>query len=55
MTDQHPQEGEARTPLLQRIFDNPFLLLIAGLLTMVAFYTAWGLWEVLSLPPAPLP
>jgi hypothetical protein len=42
-------------PLGQRLFDNPFLLLIAGILVMVVFYTAWGLWEVLSLQPAPLP
>lgn len=44
-----------KPPLGQRIFDNWFLLLLAGILVMGVFYTAWGLWEVLSLPPAPLP
>ncbi len=44
-----------RPPLGQRIYDNVFLLLVAGLLVMGVFYTAWGLWEVLSLPQAPLP
>jgi hypothetical protein len=42
-------------PIGQRLFDNVFLLLAAGLLVMVLVYTGWGLVEVLSLPPAPLP
>ncbi|MDH5642556.1 MAG: hypothetical protein OEY63_00015 [Gemmatimonadota bacterium] len=43
------------TPLGQRLYDNPFILLAAGLVVMVVFYTLWGLWEVLNLPDAPLP
>ena len=42
-------------PLGQRLFDNWPLLLVAGILVMVLFYTGWGLWEVWSLTPAPLP
>ena len=42
-------------PLGQRLFDRPFLLLAAGIVIMVLFYTGWGLWEILSLQPAPLP
>ena len=42
-------------PLGQRLFDRPFLLLLLGLLVMFGFYTAWGLFEVLTLPEAPLP
>jgi hypothetical protein len=42
-------------PLGQRLFDNVFLLLGAGLLVMFLFYTGWGLWEILSLPDGPLP
>ncbi len=42
-------------PLGQRLFDRPFLLLLAGLLVMFVFYTGWGLFEILSLTPAPLP
>ncbi len=44
-----------RVPLGQRVFDNPFILLVAGILVMVVFYTLWGLWEVINLPPATLP
>ena len=42
-------------PLGQRLFDNVFLLLVAGLVIMLVLYTGWGLWEILSLPPADLP
>jgi hypothetical protein len=46
---------EAPIPLGQRLFDRPFLLLVAGIAVMLAFYTLWGLYEILSLKPAPLP
>jgi hypothetical protein len=49
-----PAEQE-EIPLGQRLFDNWVLLLVAGLVVMIVFYTAWGMWEVLSLTPSPLP
>ena len=58
MTDQSPTglvAGAEEIPLGQRLFDRPFLLLAAGILIMVVFYTSWGLWEIMSLDPAPLP
>jgi hypothetical protein len=42
-------------PIGQRLFDNMYLLLAAGLVVMLVLYTAWGLWEIRSLPPATLP
>jgi hypothetical protein len=51
-----PGEGAPEAiPLGQRLFDSPFLLLIVGIVVMVVFYTGWGLWEIASLTPAPLP
>jgi hypothetical protein len=44
-----------RIPLGQRLFDNMFLLLAAGLLIMLLLYTGWGLWEIASLPSGRLP
>lgn len=44
-----------RPPLGQRLFDNVFLLLVAGIVVMVVVFTGWGLWEILTLPPATLP
>lgn len=42
-------------PLGQRLFDSPFLLLVLGIVVMAICFTGWGLWEVMSLPSAPLP
>lgn len=42
-------------PLGQRLFDNVFLLLVAGIVVMAVLFTGWGLWEILTLPPATLP
>jgi hypothetical protein len=48
-------DPEERPPLGQRLYDRPFLLLIVGILIMAVFFTGWGLLEITSLPPAPLP
>jgi hypothetical protein len=50
-----PLPPDEDVPLGQRLFDNPWLLLVAGIVVMVVLYTGWGLWEILSLTPAPLP
>lgn len=44
-----------KVPLPQRILDNPFLLLAAGLIVMFGFYTFWGLMEIMNLPKSTLP
>lgn len=49
------REPDEKIPLGQKLFERPFLLLIAGIVVMLAFYTLWGLVEILSLKPAPLP
>jgi hypothetical protein len=49
-----PPAGES-IPFGQRLFDNVFLWLIAGIAVMAVIYTGWGLYEILSLPPATLP
>lgn len=47
-----PAEG---IPWQQKLFDSPFLLLALGVGIVTVCYTLWGLYEILSLPPAPLP
>lgn len=42
-------------PFLQRLYDKPFVLLALGMAVMLILFTAWGLWEVMSLPEATLP
>jgi hypothetical protein len=48
-------ESEEEIPLGQRLFDRPFLLLTACTVIMFVFFTGWGLWEIFTLPQAPLP
>lgn len=57
MAHQHApgDDADEAIPLGQRLYDSPFLLLIAGIVVMVVLYTGWGLWEIYSLTPAPLP
>ena len=50
-----PDSGMPPLPLGQRLFDNIYLLLVAGIVVMAVLYTGWGLWEILTLPSTPLP
>ena len=50
-----PQDPPEKIPLGQRLFDSPFLLLIACIVVMFVFYTGWGLIELARLEDAPLP
>ena len=49
------QDGREEIPLGQRLYDNWWLLLIAGVLVVSITYVGWGLWEILTLPQATLP
>ena len=52
----HPASEDAGpVPRGQRLFDNIFLLLFLGVVIVGVVYTGWGLWEILTLPRAPLP
>lgn len=46
---------EAPEPFLQRLYDQPFVLLALCMVVMAGFYTLWGLYEILSLPQSTLP
>jgi F0F1-type ATP synthase membrane subunit a len=50
-----PSDPAPPVPLGQRLFDNMFLLLAAGVVIVFVLYTGWGLWEITHLPTAPLP
>jgi hypothetical protein len=39
-------------PLMQRILDNPFLLLFLGVVSPTVFYIIWGIMEIISIPLA---
>ena len=39
-------------PLMQRVLDNPFLLLVLGLAVPAVFYIIWGIIEITQIPIA---
>lgn len=50
-----PDDAGERVPLGQRLYDNMYLLLILGVLVMLVVFTAWGMWEIMSMPADTLP
>jgi hypothetical protein len=49
--DNAPVEEEA-IPLMQRLLDNPFLLLFLGVAVPAVFYIIWGVMEITQIPIA---
>ncbi|MBI5771706.1 MAG: hypothetical protein HZA93_28305 [Verrucomicrobia bacterium] len=47
--------AEKPKPALQRLADNPWLLLTLGVAIPFLSYTAWGWIELLFIKPAQLP
>ena len=39
-------------PFMQKLLDNPFLLLFLGVLIPMLVYNVWGVVEILTLPLA---
>lgn len=50
-----PDNPPEEIPWGQRFYDRPFLLLFLGIVIMAICFTGWGLVEITSLDPAPLP
>ena len=53
-----PEAGDAQAaapepiPVMQRVLDNPFLLLFLGVTIPAVLYIVWGVMEVASVPIA---
>ncbi len=45
--------GEERMPFMQRVLDNPFILLFVGIVCPAIFYIIWGIMEIVNIPIAP--
>ncbi|MBT5414791.1 MAG: hypothetical protein HOK81_09340 [Rhodospirillaceae bacterium] len=45
-------ETPERVPVMQRVLDNPFLLLFLGVVIPTVFYILWGLIELTQIPLA---
>ena len=46
-------EENVRIPIMQRIIDNPFILLFIGVVFPAVFYIICGIMELVSIPIAP--
>jgi hypothetical protein len=55
MSAREPDKPDEPVPPMQKVFDNVYLLLVAGIIIMFVIYTGWGLWEVLTMPRSTLP
>lgn len=53
MSGNQQDDDNEPVPLLQRLLDNPFLLLFLGVLIPMIVYTLWGVIDILTIPTAP--
>ena len=50
-----PESGSGeleRIPAMQKLLDNPFLLLFLGVVMPTVLYLVWGIMEIISIPIA---
>ncbi len=45
-----PAEADERVPFMQRVLDDPFLLLFIGVTIPTVLYVVWGVMEVATVP-----
>ena len=55
MSDEGEQGSTENEPIpfMQRLLDNPFILLVLGVLIPTVFYIVWGIIEITQIPVAP--
>jgi hypothetical protein len=46
-------QSSEKIPAMQRILDNPFILLFIGVVFPSVFYIIWGIVEIVNIPIAP--
>jgi len=51
--ENRPVEEDGRVPFMQRLLDNPFLLLFLGVVIPTVVYMIWGIMEIVQIPVAP--
>ncbi|MCK5480571.1 MAG: hypothetical protein KAJ06_05470 [Gammaproteobacteria bacterium] len=47
-----PDDENERIPTMQKLLDNPFLLLFIGVVMPTVFYLIWGIMEIVTIPIA---
>lgn len=46
------EEDKDQIPLIQRVLDNPFILLFLGVAFPSVLYLIWGIMEIITIPLA---
>jgi hypothetical protein len=46
------EENKDQVPLIQRVLDNPFILLFLGVAFPSVLYLIWGIMEIVTIPIA---
>lgn len=49
MSDQEDLES-GDIPMMQKLLDNPFLLLFLGVASPAVLYLVWGIMEIVTIP-----
>ena len=47
-----PGQAPERIPVMQRVLDNPFLLLFLGVVIPTVVYIIWGIINIVQIPVA---
>jgi hypothetical protein len=45
-------DQEERVPVMQKVLDNPFLLVFLGITVPTVLYIVWGVMEIANIPVA---
>jgi hypothetical protein len=48
----HDSDDDGQVPWMQKLLDNPFLLLFLGVMIPMVVYTLWGVIDILTIPVA---
>ena len=52
MAQKNQDDTHGPIPVMQKVLDNPFLLLFLGVVVPTVFYILWGIMEIISIPLA---
>jgi hypothetical protein len=44
------QDDSGQVPMMQKLLDNPFLLLFLGVASPALLYLIWGIMEIVTIP-----
>jgi hypothetical protein len=50
MMSEQDQTESGDVPMMQKLLDNPFLLLFLGVASPAVIYLLWGIMEIVTIP-----